>query len=187
MSVRPDFEMRVVFSEDEIARRVRELGREITSDYPRESEATGPLAVVSILKGGFIFLADLVRHIQLDLTIDFMAISSYAGPERGAGGVKILKDLSESVYGRDVLLVEDIVDTGLTLAYILRNLASRGARELRVCTLLDRAARRIAPVKLDYRGFEVGEEYLVGYGLDHQQKWRNLRYICAPLGMPEAP
>mgnify|MGYP005846433323 CR=1 FL=1 len=185
--MRPDFEARVVFSEDEISRRVRELGRQITSDYLREHEAPGPLAVVSILKGGFIFLADLVRSIRLDLTIDFMAISSYAGSERGSGGVKILKDLSESVYGQDVLVVEDIVDTGLTLAYILRNLASRGARELKVCTLLDRAARRIAPLSVDYRGFEVGEEYLVGYGLGHQQKWRNLRYICAPLDLPERP
>jgi hypoxanthine phosphoribosyltransferase len=96
--------------------------------------------------------------------------------------VRILKDLSESVYGRDVLIVEDIIDTGLTLSYILRNLKERGPRQLKVCTLLDRTVRRIAPLSIDYSGFEVGEEYLVGYGLDHLQRWRNLRFICSITG-----
>jgi len=170
---------RIVFSEEEISRRVRELGKEITGDYTREHGPGVEVAVVSILKGGFIFLADLIRHIDLDLTVDFMAITSYWESSRGSGSVRIIKDLSESVYEKNLLVVEDIIDTGLTLSYILRNLRSRGPREVKICTLLDRAVRRIAPFEISYRGFEVGEEYLVGYGLDHLQKWRNLRYICA--------
>ncbi len=184
--LQPDFEARVIFSEEQISRRVRELGEEITADYHRENDVAGPVAVVSILKGSFIFLADLIRHMDFDLTVDFMAISSYVASSQGPVAVRILKDLSESVYGKSVLVVEDIVDTGLTLAYILRNLASRGARKLSVCALLDRSARRIAPLEIRYRGFEVGDEYLVGYGLDHLQRWRNLGYICAVTDVPSA-
>jgi hypoxanthine phosphoribosyltransferase len=169
----------IVFSEDQINQRVRELGEEITDDYLREHGQNASLMIVSILKGGFIFLADLIRHIHLDLSIDFMAISSYGESTRTSGAVKIVKDLSDSIYNKRVLVVEDIIDTGLTLSYILRNLTSRGPREIKVCTLLDRTARRIAPLKADYSGFQVGEEFLVGYGLDYLQKWRNLRYICA--------
>jgi len=170
---------RVVFTEEEISLRVQELGREITDDYSQQAGPDAAVMVVSILKGGFIFLADLVRHIQLDLSIDFMAISSYGESTRTSGAVKIVKDLSDSIYNKRVLVVEDIIDTGLTLSYILRNLTSRGPMEIKVCTLLDRTARRIAPLKVDYSGFQVGEEYLVGYGLDYLQKWRNLTYICA--------
>ena len=111
-----------------------------------------------------------------------MAISSYRESSLSSSAVRILKDLSESIYNRDVLIVEDIIDTGLTLSYILRNLKERGPRDLKICTLLDRAGRRIAPLHIDYRGFEVGEEYLVGYGLDHLQKWRNLPFICTLKG-----
>lgn len=182
----PDFAARVVFSEEDIARRVRELGEEITADFRREAGARAELAVVSILKGGFIFLADLVRRIDLDLTVDFMAISSYLESGTSTGGVRIVKDLSESVYGRDVLVVEDIIDTGLTLSYILRNLAAREPRGLKVCTLLDRAISRIVPLQIDYRGFEIGDEFYVGYGLDHLQKWRNLRFICTLEGLVPA-
>ena len=177
----PEFVERIVFTEDEIAGRVRELGEEITADY-RRGRGAGRLAVVSILKGGFIFLADLIRQIDLDLTVDFMAISGYRQPGSASSGVRIVKDLSESVLNREVLVVEDIVDTGLTLSYIMRNLRSRGPSDLKVCALLDRAGRRIAPLEIDYRGFEVGDEYLVGYGLDHLQKWRNLRFICTLKG-----
>ena len=169
----------IVFSEDQINQRVRQLGEEITGDYRREHGQDTSLMLVSILKGGFIFLADLIRHIQLDLSIDFMAISSYGESTRTSGAVKIVKDLSDSIYNKKVLVVEDIIDTGLTLSYILRNLSSRGPQDIKVCTLLDRTARRIAPLEADYSGFQVGEEYLVGYGLDYLQKWRNLRYICA--------
>jgi len=171
---------RTVFTEEEIARRVWELGACITADLGGESGGT--VTLVGMLKGSFIFLADLIRAIDLDLRVDFMAISSYQQAGASSSGVRIVKDLSESVYGRDVLIVEDIIDTGLTLSYILRNLRERGPRQIRVCTLLDRKARRIAPLHIDYSGFEVGEEYLVGYGLDHLQRWRNLRYICSISG-----
>jgi hypoxanthine phosphoribosyltransferase len=172
---------RVVFSAEEISSRVRELGAQITADLHREPGST--LAVIAMLKGGFIFLADLLRAIDLDLTVDFMAISSYRESSPSSSGVRIVKDLSESIFGRDVLIVEDIIDTGLTLSYILRNLKERGPRELRVCTLLNRSVSRIAPLHIDYSGFDVGEEYLLGYGLDHLQKWRNLRFICAVSGV----
>lgn len=168
----------IVFTEDQIYQRVRELGEEITDDYRQEHGQYATLMVVSILKGGFIFLADLIRHIHLDLSIDFMAISSYGESTRTSGDVKIVKDLSDSIYNKRVLVVEDIIDTGLTLSYILRNLISREPQEIKVCTLLDRTARRIAPLEADYSGFQVGEDFLVGYGLDYLQKWRNLRYIC---------
>ncbi len=172
---------RVVFSAEEISSRVRELGAQITADLHQDPGNT--LAVIGMLKGGFIFLADLIRAIELDLTVDFMAISSYGGASASSSGVRIVKDLSESIFERDVLIVEDIIDTGLTLSYILRNLKERGPRELKVCTLLNRTVRRIAPLHIDYSGFEVGEEFLVGYGLDHLQKSRNLRYICTVRGV----
>jgi hypoxanthine phosphoribosyltransferase len=172
---------RVVFSEERIARRVRELGAEISADYGREGNAE--LAIVSVLKGGFVFLADLIRTIDIDLTVDFMSISSYGETGSASSGVRIIKDLSESIYRRNVLVVEDIIDTGLTLSYILRNLREREPRDLRVCTLLDRNEKRIAPIEIDYRGFEIGEEYVVGYGLDHLQRWRNLRFICTLGGV----
>lgn len=171
----PEHMDNIVIGEEEITRRVRELGAEISADF---RGGQGPLAVICMLKGGFIFMADLIRTIDLELAVDFMAISSYRESSPDSSGVRIVKDLSQSIRGRDVLLVEDIVDTGLTLSYILRNLRERGPRELKVCTLLDRSGSRIAPLHIDYRGFEVGEEFLVGYGLDYLQKWRNLRFIC---------
>lgn len=170
---------RIVFSEEEISQRVRELGANISAEH---KQGEGPLAVVGMLKGGFVFLADLIRCIDCDLTVDFMAISSYRQSSAAASGVRIEKDLSDSIHGRSVLVVEDIIDTGLTLSVILRNLRQRGPRVLKVCALLDRSVRRIAPLHIDYSGFEVGEEYLVGYGLDHLQKWRNLRFICSIAG-----
>jgi hypoxanthine phosphoribosyltransferase len=176
-SLRPDFAERIVIAEDEISSRVVELGQTITKDYVLQKGAAAEVSVVSILKGSFIFLADLIRQIELDLKLDFMAISSYHQHNQDSAGVAIIKDLSQSVYGKNILLVEDIIDTGLTLSYVLRNLESRRPAEIKVCTLLDRISRRIAPVDIDYIGFEVGEEYLVGYGLDYMQKWRNLRYI----------
>jgi hypoxanthine phosphoribosyltransferase len=172
---------RVVFSEEQIAQRVRELGAEISSDYGQGGNAE--LAIVSVLKGGFVFLADLIRTIDVDLTVDFMSISSYGETGSASSGVRIIKDLSESIYRRDVLVIEDIIDTGLTLSYILRNLKEREPRSLRVCTLLDRNEKRITPLDINYRGFEIGEEYVVGYGLDHMQGWRNLRFICTLRGV----
>ncbi len=171
---------RVLLSAEDIARRVEELGGEICAYYRREGR--GELTVVSVLKGGFVFLADLIRHMDIDLSLDFMAISSYHDADDRPRGVRIIKDLSQSIYRRRVLVVEDIIDTGLTLSYILRNLREREPEEIRVCTLLDRAARRIAPLELHHRGFEVGEEYLVGYGLDYRQRWRNLPFVCVLEG-----
>ncbi|MBN2025887.1 MAG: hypoxanthine phosphoribosyltransferase [Actinobacteria bacterium] len=165
----------VAFSEEEISRRVQELGAEISADFRGRR---GPLAVISMLKGSFIFLADLIRATDVDISVDFMSITSYRESSPDSSGVRIVKDLSEGIRDRDVLVVEDIIDTGLTLSYILRNLRERSPRDLRVCTLLDRSESRIAPLHIDYRGFEVGEEFLVGYGLDYLQKWRNLRFIC---------
>ena len=181
----PDMVERMVYTSDEISRRVSELGAEITTDL--EQPPGDALAVVSILKGSFIFLADLIRNIGLELTVDFMAISSYPESDASSGGVRIIKDLSESIYGREVLLVEDIIDTGLTLSYILRNLKGRSPRSVRVCTLLDRTVSRIAPIHVDYSGFEIGEEFLVGYGLDHLQRWRNLPFICTLKDTGPAP
>ena len=171
----PDLMDRIVFTEEDISRRIRDMAAEINADFGQEP---GPLTVVSILKGGFIFLADLIRAVKLDITVDFMAITSYRESSSVSSGVRIVKDLSQSIFDRNVLVVEDIIDTGLTLSYILRNLKERRPRELKVCTLLNRAGSRIAPLTIDYYGFEVGDEFLVGYGLDYLQKWRNLRFIC---------
>lgn len=165
----------VLLDKTEIARRVGELGEEINEHY--RGERIEEITVVSVLKGGFIFLADLIRHLRVDLRLDFIAISSYHDADDRTRGVRILKDLSESIYRRHVLLVEDIIDTGLTLSFIMRNLREREPADIRLCTLLDRSARRIAPLELHYRGFEVGDEYLVGYGLDYRQFWRNLPSI----------
>ncbi len=168
---------RMVFPEDELKRRVVELGAEITAHYQAE-KGGGDLAVITILKGGFVFLADLMRQIDYPLTVDFMAISGYGGSGRDSGVVKITKDLSDSIYGRRVLIVEDIIDTGLTLSYIVKNLLSRYPRDLKICTLLDRSARRIADLDIDFVGFEIGDIFVAGYGLDFRQRYRNLPFIC---------
>ncbi len=168
---------RMVVSQEELKRRVAELGAEITARYAGESGG-GDLAVVTILKGGFIFLADLIRQIEYPLTVDFMAISGYETMGRETGVVRITKDLSDSIYGRRVLVVEDIIDTGLTLSYIVRNLLSRYPRDLKICTLLDRRARRIADLHIDFVGFEIGDIFVAGYGLDFRQRYRNLPFIC---------
>ncbi len=167
----------IVIAQDELKRRVSELGAEITDHYAGE-RGGGELAVITILKGGFIFLADLIRHIDYPLTVDFMAISGYEAMGRDSGVVKITKDLTDSIYGRRVIIVEDIIDTGLTLSYIVKNLLSRSPRDLRICTLLDRRARRIAELDIDFVGFEIGDIFVAGYGLDFRQRYRNLSFIC---------
>lgn len=165
---------RVLLAEEQIRDRVNELGVEIARDY-----AGRDLVVVTVLRGGFYFLADLTRAIDMPLAIDFMAISSYRGGKGPTGAVRLIKDLDEEITGRHVLLVEDIIDTGLTASYLLRTLEARDPEDLAVCTLLDKTARRIAEgLPIRYRGFEVPDEYLVGYGLDHRQLYRNLRYIA---------
>lgn len=163
---------KVLFSSSDIKDRISELGKEITQDYKYKN-----LLLVSILRGGVIFLSDLIKEIDLPLSIDFMSISSYGINGASTGVVRITKDLDESIEGKDVLIVEDIIDTGLTISYLLRNLKSRFPNSLEICTLLDRAIRRIADINIKYIGFKIGEEYIVGYGLDYKQKFRNLQSI----------
>jgi hypoxanthine phosphoribosyltransferase len=161
-----------LLDEDTIQARIAELAGEITRDY-RDRE---PL-VVCVLKGGFIFLADLVRHLDMAVNVDFMAISSYGAGTRSSGVVRILKDLETPIEGREVLVVEDIVDSGLTLHYLMRNLASRKPASLEVCALLTKPARREIDVPIRYVGFEIEDKFVVGYGLDYAERYRNLRSI----------
>ncbi len=166
-------EARILFGEEEIRRRVRELGAEISRAYAGRS----PL-MISVLKGAVIFLSDLIRATDLPVGMDFMSISSY-GSGRAAGVVRILKDLDEDISGRDVIVVEDIIDTGLTLSYLLGILRTRSPTSVEVCTLLDRSVRRIAPVEPRWVGFDIPDVFVVGYGLDHQGRYRNLPFIVA--------
>ena len=161
---------RVLFTAAEIRERVQELGAQITRDYKGEEPV-----LIGILRGVICFMADLARQISLPVSLDFMAISSYASGAEGP--VRILKDIDIDISGQDVLMVEDIVDTGMTLHYILGYLSAHGPASLKVCTLLDKRARRLVDVPLDYVGFQVPDEFLVGYGLDFQQRYRNLPFI----------
>jgi hypoxanthine phosphoribosyltransferase len=162
----------ILISSQQIHQRVVQLGAEITHNY-QDSD----LVLVSILKGGTVFLADLMREIKIPLTIDFMCISSYGLASDKYGVVRITKDLDQSIESRDVIIVEDIIDTGLTLRYILKNLRAREPKSLEVCTLLDKSARRIADIKIKYKGFDIKDKYVVGYGLDYRQQKRNLPHI----------
>jgi len=162
----------VLFTREQILAAVERLAQEITSDY-----ANHPPHIVGVLRGAAVFTAELLLHIPLPVTLDFIAIASYASaPPRGV--VRITKDLDESIEGRHVLVTEGIVDTGLTLSYILRNLEVRRPASLKVCTLLDKRARRLIEVPLAYRGYEIPDEFVVGYGLDWRQKYRNLPFIA---------
>lgn len=163
---RPD----TLFTEDEIADAVARMGAEIARDHP------DGVVLVAVLKGSIVFLADLVRRLDVSAEIDFIAISHFA-PD--SGRVRIVKDLEVDIAGRDVVLVEDIVDTGLTLTYLIRHLEEQDPRQVRVCTLLDRLRRRIVPVEIAYRGFEIDDEFVLGYGLDFAQRYRNLRQVVA--------
>jgi len=163
---------KVLFPSSDIKNRISELGKEITQDYKDKN-----LLLVSVLRGGVIFLSDLMKEIDLPLSIDFMSISAYGINGTSTGVVRITKDLDESIEGKDVLIVEDIIDTGLTISYLLRNLKSRFPNSLEICTLLDRDIRRIADINIKYIGFKIGEKYIVGYGLDYKQKFRNLQSI----------
>lgn len=162
---------RVLFSAQQVERRVGQLGRQISRDY-----AESHLLLVGVLKGMICFMADLMRRITVPLGVDFMAISHYES--EGNGAVRIVKDLEQSVGGLDVLVVEDIVDTGMTLNYLLGYLSARQPRSLKVCILLDRRARRLVDIPLEYVGFEIPDEFVVGYGLDYEQKYRNLPFIA---------
>jgi len=172
--VESDESIEVLLSEEELQARVRELGRQITQDYEGK-----PLLVVGILKGSAVFLADLIRSIDLPLDYDFVAISSYGADTRSSGVVRLIKDLDASVEGRHVLIVEDIVDTGWTLrlSYLAENIKARKAASVKVCTLLDKPSRRQVDVGIDYCGFVIEDVYVVGYGLDYKGRYRNMRYV----------
>lgn len=162
----------VFYTEEQLSTRVREVAAEISRDYAGRE----PL-LVSVLKGSFIFMADLVRALDLRCTIDFMVVSSYGAGTRTSGAVQILKDLSVDVSGKDVILVEDILDSGLTLSYLRDYLRARGVGSISICTLLDKPSRRTADISADYVGFAVEDQFIVGYGLDYAEKYRNLPYI----------
>ena len=166
--------LEVLYSEETISSRIKELGEQITRDY-----AGKDLVLVSVLKGSCIFLADLMRHIDLTLTIDFMSVSSYKDGTKSTGDVEILKDLSNPIRDKDVLLVEDIVDTGLTLSRLLEILGSRGAASIKLASFLDKPEPRIKKeLKIDYTGFVVPNKFVVGYGLDAAGRYRNLPFIA---------
>ena len=163
----------ILITEDQIQDKVRELGARITADYAETS-----VTLVSVLKGSLPFMADLMRAIEIPVQIDLMEVSSYGGASTETSGlVRILKDLSSSIAGKDVLIVEDIIDTGLTLNYLLRYLRGKNPRSLRICALLDKPARRLVEISIDYRGFEIPDEFVVGYGLDFGEFYRNLPFI----------
>jgi hypoxanthine phosphoribosyltransferase len=170
----------VIVSEQQLRDRIAELGKDITRDY----EGRSPL-LVGVLKGAFMFMADLAREVALPVEFDFMAVSSYGSSTRTSGVVRIVKDLDLDLTGRDVVLVEDIVDTGLTLNYLRKNLQARNPASLEVCALLVRSSTDLDEVDLRYTGFEIGDEFVVGYGLDVGERFRNLPYLCAYLGEAE--
>jgi hypoxanthine phosphoribosyltransferase len=165
--------VRVLISEDRIQARVRELGAEIDRDYP-----DGNLYLICILKGACFFLADLARAMRRDVSVDFMGISSYGKGKSSSGEVKVTKDLDISVEGADLLIVEDIVDSGVTLNYLVNLLEQRRPRSIRIAALLDKPDRRQRPVAVSYVGFRIPDEFVVGYGLDYAERYRNLRDIC---------
>ena len=164
---------RVLFTEEQIDQRIRELAAQISRDYQGKT-----IKLIGVLKGSTFFLTALARHIEVPVKIDFLAISSFSNKTGAPGVVRIAKDLDESIEGEDVLLIEDIIDTGLTLRYLLQTLAGRSPNSLAVCTFLDRNSRRIVQVRVDYRCFEIPDRFVVGFGLDYNQLYRNLGFVA---------
>jgi hypoxanthine phosphoribosyltransferase len=163
----------ILVTEEALQARIRELGSQVSADY-----AGRPLTLVSVLKGALPFMADLMRRITVPVRIDLMEVSSYGGTSTESSGlVRILKDLSATIEGEDVLIVEDIIDTGLTLNYLLRYLRGKNPRSLRICTLLDKPARRLVDIPVDYVGFTIPDQFVVGYGLDYGEYYRNLSFV----------
>ena len=162
----------ILLSGEQVQARVAELGAQLAADY----EGRDPV-LVSVLKGSIIFLADLVRAMPIPLSIDLMEVSSYGASTESSGQVRILKDLSTSIADREVIVVEDIIDTGLTLNYLLRYLHDKGPASIRICCLLDKPARRLAEIEIEYRGFTIPDRFVIGYGLDYGERYRNLPYI----------
>jgi hypoxanthine phosphoribosyltransferase len=163
----------ILVQPDDLKRRVRELGQQISIDY-----AERDLLLIGVLKGAVFFLSDLMRNISIPCEVDFMAVASYGSATDSSGVVRIIKDLDASIEGRDVLIVEDIVDSGLTLQYLLRNLGARDPRSIEVCSLLTKPERRKVDLEPTYVGFEIPNRFVIGYGLDHAERWRNLPYVA---------
>lgn len=165
---------KVLISEEELMAKVKELGKRISEDYKDKED----VLLIGVLKGAFIFMADLIRCIDIPLQVDFMAVSSYGASTESSGVVRILKDLEQHVEGKNILIVEDIVDSGLTLSYLRKLLISRKPKSVKICSLLDKPSRRKVDLKVDYLGFEIPDDFVVGYGLDFDEKYRNLPHIC---------
>lgn len=163
----------ILFTEEEIAKKVSELGKIITKDYKGQD-----LTVIGILKGSNIFMGDLIRKIPIPLQIDFMVVSSYGQSTESSGIVRVLKDLDYSIENKNILIVEDVIDTGLTLDYLKEVLLKRKPKSIKICALLDKPARRRVNLKVDYIGFEIPDEFIVGYGIDYGEKYRNLPYVA---------
>lgn len=164
---------RPIVTQEQMRARIRELGRQITADYTGKE-----LVLVGVLKGAYAFYADLARAIRLPMRVDFIVVTSYGSKAKTTGKVKMVTDLTEDIKGKDVLLIEDIVDSGLTVQYLVKTLAKRKPRSVKVCTLLSKPERRHVDVAVEYVGFEIPNSYVVGYGLDYQQKYRNLPYLA---------
>jgi hypoxanthine phosphoribosyltransferase len=175
-----DAKLRVLIPAEKIHARIQELGEQISRDYP-----TGNLHLIGILKGAVVFMADLARALNRDVFMDFMGISSYGKGKSSSGEVRVTKDLDISLEGADVLIVEDIVDSGITLNYLMHVIDQRRPRSIRIAALLDKPERRLRPVHVNYVGFEIPDEFVVGYGLDFAERYRNLDSICV-LDDPEA-
>ena len=164
---------RPMVTQEEMRARIKELGKQIATDY-----AGKDLVLVGVLKGAYAFYADLARAIRIPMRVDFLIVASYGGQSKTSGKVKVITELTEDVKGKDVLLVEDIVDSGLTVQYLVKTLAKHKPKSIKVCTLLSKPDRRTINVQLDYIGFKIPNKYVVGYGLDYQQKYRNLPYLA---------
>lgn len=164
--------VRVLLTEKEVDEKIRQIGEQISKDYAGKT-----VHLVCVLKGGCFFMCELAKRITVPVTMDFMSVSSYGSETKSSGVVRIVKDLDEPLKDKNVIVVEDIVDSGRTLSYLLEMLKDRGPESVRLCTLLDKPERRVVDVKVDYTGFEIPDEFVVGYGLDYDQRYRNLPYI----------
>ncbi len=164
--------VKVLFSEEEVDTRIREIGEQISKDYEGKE-----VHMICVLKGGTFFMCELAKRITVPVSLDFMSVSSYGNGTQSSGVVKIVKDLDETIMGKDVIVVEDIIDSGRTLSYLMELLRDRKPASLRLCTLLDKPDRRVVDVDIDYTGFKIPDEFIVGYGLDYAQKYRNLPYV----------
>lgn len=162
-----------IVTQEEMRTRIRELGKQITADY-----AGKDLILVGVLKGAYAFYADLARAIRIPMRVDFIVVTSYGSKSKTSGKVKMVTDLTENIKGKDVLLVEDIVDSGLTAQYLVKTLSKRKPKSIKVCTLLSKPERQAVDVQIDYVGFQIPDQYVVGYGLDYQQQYRNLPYLA---------